>query len=35
MANIQFGGLITGLETNALIAGLVKAENRSSDILLD
>ncbi len=33
MANIQFGGLITGLDTNALIAGLVKAEQRSVDVL--
>lgn len=33
MANIQFGGLITGLDTNALVAGLVKAERRSVDIL--
>lgn len=33
MANIQFGGLITGLDTNALIAGLVKAESRSIDLL--
>ena len=33
MANIQFGGLITGLDTNALVAGLIKAERRSVDIL--
>ena len=33
MANIQFGGLITGLDTNALVAGLVKAERRSVDVL--
>jgi flagellar hook-associated protein 2 len=33
MANIQFGGLITGLDTNALVAGLVKAEQRSIAIL--
>jgi len=33
MANIQFGGLITGLDTNALVAGLIKAERRSIDIL--
>jgi flagellar hook-associated protein 2 len=33
MANVQFGGLITGLDTNALIAGLVKAEHRSIDVL--
>lgn len=28
MANVQFGGLITGLDTKALIAGLVAAESR-------
>ena len=33
MANVQFGGLITGLDTNALISGLVKAEHQSIDIL--
>jgi flagellar hook-associated protein 2 len=33
MANVQFGGLITGLDTNALIDGLVKAERRSIDVL--
>ncbi|HEX9663194.1 MAG TPA: flagellar filament capping protein FliD [Candidatus Binatia bacterium] len=33
MANIQFGGLITGLDTNALVAGLIKAERRSVDVL--
>lgn len=33
MANVQFGGLITGLDTNALISGLVKAEHRSIDVL--
>lgn len=33
MANVSFGGLITGLDTNALIAGLVKAESGSIDIL--
>jgi flagellar hook-associated protein 2 len=33
MANIQFGGLITGLDTNALIAGLVKAEGQSVALL--
>jgi flagellar hook-associated protein 2 len=33
VANVQFGGLITGLDTNALIAGLVKAERRSIDVL--
>ena len=33
MANVQFGGLITGLDTNALITGLVKAEHRSIDVL--
>ncbi|MBI3066868.1 MAG: hypothetical protein HYY82_18255 [Deltaproteobacteria bacterium] len=33
MANVQFGGLITGLDTNALIAGLVKVEHRSVDVL--
>ena len=33
MPNIQFGGLITGLDVNALIAGLVKAEHRSVDVL--
>ena len=33
MANVQFGGLITGLDTNALIAGLVKAEQGPTNIL--
>jgi flagellar hook-associated protein 2 len=33
MANIQFGGLITGLDTNALVAGLVQAERRSLTVL--
>ena len=33
MANIQFGGLITGLDTKALISGLVAAEHLSVDIL--
>jgi flagellar hook-associated protein 2 len=31
MANVQFGGLITGLDTKALIAGLVAAESRPID----
>jgi len=33
MANVQFGGLITGLDTNALISGLVKAEQGPINIL--
>ena len=33
MANIQFGGLITGLDTNALVAGLMQAERRSITLL--
>jgi len=33
MANVQFGGLISGLDVNALIAGLVKAEGRSIEVL--
>lgn len=33
MATIQFGGLASGLNTNALIEGLVKVERRSIDIL--
>lgn len=33
MANIQFGGLITGLDTNALIAGLVQAESGTINLL--
>jgi flagellar hook-associated protein 2 len=33
MANVQFGGLITGLDTNALINGLVKAEQGPINIL--
>ncbi|MDP2601849.1 MAG: flagellar filament capping protein FliD [Deltaproteobacteria bacterium] len=33
MANVQFGGLITGLDVKSLIAGLIKAEHRSVDIL--
>jgi flagellar hook-associated protein 2 len=30
VATIQFGGLITGLDTNALISGLVQAERQTS-----
>ena len=33
MANIQFGGLITGLDTNALIKGLTDAERGPSNVL--
>jgi flagellar hook-associated protein 2 len=33
LASVQFGGLITGLDTNTLIAGLVKAEQGPSNIL--
>jgi flagellar hook-associated protein 2 len=33
MATIQFGGIASGLNTNALIEGLVKVERRSIDIL--
>lgn len=33
MASIQFGGLASGLDTNAIIDGLVKVERRSIDIL--
>jgi flagellar hook-associated protein 2 len=33
MANVQFGGLITGLDTKALISGLVKAEQGPINIL--
>jgi flagellar hook-associated protein 2 len=33
MANVQFGGLITGLDTKALINGLVQAESRPIDVL--
>jgi flagellar hook-associated protein 2 len=33
MPNVQFGGLITGLDTNSLIAGLVKAEQGPTNIL--
>jgi flagellar hook-associated protein 2 len=33
VANVQFGGLITGLDTNALIQGLVKAEQRPITVL--
>ena len=33
MANVQFGGLITGLDTNSLISGLVKAEQGPINIL--
>jgi len=33
VANVQFGGLITGLDTKALIAGLVAAESRPIDLL--
>ena len=35
MANVQFGGLITGLDTKSLIAGLVAAESRPIDLLQD
>jgi flagellar hook-associated protein 2 len=35
VANVKFGGLITGLDVNALISGLVKAEHRSVDLLLN
>jgi flagellar hook-associated protein 2 len=33
VANVQFGGLITGLDTKALIAGLVAAESRPITIM--
>jgi flagellar hook-associated protein 2 len=33
VANVQFGGLITGLDTNALIQGLVQAEQRQTTVL--
>lgn len=33
MATIQFGGLASGLDTNALISGLVKAERRPIELL--
>jgi flagellar hook-associated protein 2 len=33
LPSVQFGGLITGLDTSALISGLVKAEHQSVDIL--
>jgi flagellar hook-associated protein 2 len=33
MANVQFGGLISGLDTNALISGLVQAERRPITLL--
>lgn len=33
MASIQFGGLITGLDTKALIGGLVQAEQQSTKLL--
>ena len=33
MANVQFGGLITGLDTKALIGGLVQAESRPVALL--
>jgi flagellar hook-associated protein 2 len=33
LANVQFGGLITGLDTKALIGGLVAAEHRTADVL--
>jgi flagellar hook-associated protein 2 len=33
MATVQFSGLVTGLDTNALIAGLVKAEQGPINIL--
>jgi hypothetical protein len=32
MANVQFGGLISGLDVYALILGLVKAESRTVDV---
>ena len=35
MANVQFGGLITGLDTKSLIAGLVAAESRPINLLQD
>ena len=33
MATIQFGGIASGLNTTALIEGLVKVERRSIDLL--
>jgi flagellar hook-associated protein 2 len=33
VANVQFGGLITGLDTNALIKGLTAAERRPIEVL--
>lgn len=33
MATIQFSGLATGLDTNALISGLIQVERRSIDVL--
>ncbi len=33
MANVQFGGLISGLDVKALITGLVNAESRSINVL--
>ena len=33
MATIQFSGLSTGLDTNALITGLLQVERRSINIL--
>ncbi len=33
MASVQFGGLITGLDTKSLIAGLVAAESHPIDLL--
>ena len=33
MANVQFGGLITGLDTNSLISGLIRAEQGPTNIL--
>ena len=33
MASVQFGGLITGLDTNSLISGLVKAEQGPINLL--
>jgi len=33
MPSVQFGGLITGLDTNSLIAGLVKAEQGPTNLL--
>lgn len=33
MPNVQFGGLITGLDVNALVEGLAKAESRQIEVL--